>query len=72
MPQFLPALSMLLNLLIGVGAFTFEYAIGFAYFSDGPNVCARCHIMREHLQSWQASNHHGKAVCNIAAAATAK
>ena len=65
MPKFLPiALSILLGLLIGVGVFTFEYANGFAYFSNDPNACAHCHIMREHLQSWQASSHHGKAVCN--------
>ncbi len=57
-------ISVLGGLFLGVGAFTFVYAKGFAYFSNDPNACANCHIMREQLESWQHSSHHGHAVCN--------
>ncbi len=57
-------LCVLLGLLIGIGTYTFDYAKGFAYFSNDPNACANCHIMRDSLDSWQKSPHHGRAVCN--------
>ena len=57
-------LSILLGVLAGVGFFTFHFAQGLSYFSNDPNACANCHIMREHLESWQKSSHHTRAVCN--------
>jgi cytochrome c nitrite reductase small subunit len=57
-------LCALLGVFAGLGAFTFEYAKGSAYFSNDPNACANCHIMRDYLDSWQKSSHHGRAVCN--------
>lgn len=57
-------LAMLIGTMAGLGAFTFHYASGLAYFSNDPNACANCHIMREYLDSWQKSPHHGRAVCN--------
>jgi cytochrome c nitrite reductase small subunit len=57
-------LSVLVGLLVGVGFFTFHFAQGLAYFSNDPNACANCHIMRDHLDSWQKSSHHARAVCN--------
>jgi cytochrome c nitrite reductase small subunit len=50
--------------MFGVGAYTFHFADGLAYFSNDPNACANCHIMRDHLDSWQKSSHHARAVCN--------
>lgn len=58
------ALSGLIGLLVGLGAYTFQFAQGLSYFSNDPNACANCHIMREHLASWQKSSHHTRAVCN--------
>ncbi|MBK5293479.1 MAG: cytochrome c nitrite reductase small subunit [Acidobacteriia bacterium] len=52
------------GLLLGLGAYTFQFAKGLAYLSNDPNACANCHIMNEHLASWQKSSHHGQAVCN--------
>ena len=57
-------LSVLCGVLLGVGAYTFRFAEGLAYFSNDPNACANCHIMRDYLDSWQKSAHHGRAVCN--------
>ena len=57
-------LSILVGMLLGVGVFTFLFAQGYAYFSNDPVICANCHIMREHLESWQKSSHHARAVCN--------
>jgi cytochrome c nitrite reductase small subunit len=56
--------SLLTGVLLGVGFFTFHFAEGLAYFSNNPNACANCHIMREYLDSWQKSSHHARAVCN--------
>jgi cytochrome c nitrite reductase small subunit len=60
MPRLPVIIAVLLGMLLGVGAFTFQYAKGLAYFSNDPNACANCHIMREQLESWQKSSHHGK------------
>ena len=57
-------LSALAGVLIGVGGYTFRYAEGLSYLSNDPNACANCHVMREFLDSWQKSSHHGRAVCN--------
>ncbi len=51
------------GLLLGLGAFTFHYAEGFAYFSKDPRACMNCHIMKPQFDSWQKSSHHGAAVC---------
>ena len=53
-----------LGIALGLGMFTFQFAKGFAYLSNDPNQCANCHIMRDQLESWQKSSHHGRAVCN--------
>ena len=57
-------LSVLTGVMLGTGAYTFRYAEGLSYFSNDPNACANCHIMRDYLDSWQKSSHHGRAVCN--------
>jgi len=44
--------------------YTFHFAQGLSYFSNDPNACANCHVMREYLDSWQKSSHHASAVCN--------
>ena len=57
-------LSILVGAMAGLGVYTFIYAQGYSYFSNDPEACANCHIMREHLESWQKSSHHTRAVCN--------
>jgi len=57
-------LSALAGALLGLGAFTFVYAKGYSYFSNRPEACANCHVMREQLDSWQRGPHHAAAVCN--------
>ena len=57
-------LSVLVGAMAGVGFYTFVYAHGYAYMSNDPNASANCHIMREHLESWQKSSHNARAVCN--------
>ena len=56
--------AILVGVLFGLGSFTFRYAEGFSYFSNDPNACANCHVMREFLESWLKSPHHGRATCN--------
>lgn len=57
-------LTILFGILVGLGAYTFRFAEGLAYFSNRPAACANCHIMRDHLDSWQKSSHHARATCN--------
>ena len=53
-----------MGVLIGVGTFTFGYGGGASYLSNNPESCVNCHVMQEHMDSWQASSHHHVAVCN--------
>src|SRR5688500_20333424 len=52
------------GLLLGLGAYTFQFAKCLAYLSNRPEACANCHIMNDHLDSWLKSSHHTRAVCN--------
>ena len=62
---FLPvAIAVVLGMLGGVGAFTFGYGQGYSYMLDDPKVCANCHVMQDHFDSWQASSHAHVATCN--------
>lgn len=56
--------TMLLGVLVGLGAFTFGYGKGGSYLSNNPQSCVNCHVMQDHLDSWQHSSHHHVAVCN--------
>jgi cytochrome c nitrite reductase small subunit len=49
--------------MVGLGAFTFNYAEGLSYFSTDPKACANCHVMNEQYDSWQKASHHGVAKC---------
>lgn len=57
-------LAILVGVTIGLGFYTFHFAEGLAYFSNRPEACANCHIMRDHLDSWYKSSHHTRATCN--------
>ncbi len=57
-------LLLLSAVLLGIGTFTFGYGKGASYLSNDPNSCANCHVMQEHLHSWQKSSHHHVATCN--------
>ena len=55
--------ALVLGLMLGLGAFTFDYAEGLSYFSTDPKACANCHIMNEQYDSWQLASHHTVARC---------
>lgn len=57
-------LCAMFGVMLGAGYYTWTYAEGGSYFSNDPKACANCHIMREHLNSWQKSSHHSRATCN--------
>jgi len=57
-------LSALVGVMMGLGVYTFHFAEGLSYFTNDPNACANCHIMRDYLDSWQKSSHHAQAACN--------
>ena len=59
----LAGLALMLGVLVGLGAFTFVYAEGFSYFSNDPNACMNCHIMREQFDGWSHSSHKAEATC---------
>ncbi len=62
---FLPlAIAVVLGMLGGVGAFTFGYGKGYSYMFNDPAVCANCHVMQDHYDTWQASSHAHVATCN--------
>jgi len=57
-------LSMLIGMFSGLGVFTFGYGKGASYLSNNPQACANCHVMNDHLASWEKSSHHSVATCN--------
>jgi len=58
------ATTALLGIAVGVGAFTLGYADGLSYLRDDPAVCANCHVMQAHYDSWLQSSHENVASCN--------
>jgi cytochrome c nitrite reductase small subunit len=56
-------LAVLLGIVVGVGAYTFDYGEGLSYFSTDPKACVNCHIMNDQYVSWQKAGHHQSAVC---------
>lgn len=52
------------GVVLGMAAFTFNYAEGLSYLSDDPAACVNCHIMREQYDGWRKSTHHATATCN--------
>ncbi len=62
--KFLIALAILIGIGAGIGIFTFQYAEGFSYLSNEPEICANCHIMNDQYDSWRKGPHHSAAVCN--------
>lgn len=57
-------LVVAIGIPIGLGVFTFAYAKGTSYFSDNPETCNNCHVMRDQFEAWQRSSHSRVAVCN--------
>lgn len=55
---------VLVGVVLGLGGYTFWYGEGLSYFSNNPRSCANCHIMNDHLDSWQQASHHAFATCN--------
>ncbi len=58
------AVVVLIGMFIGLGTFTFDYAEGLAYFSDDPEACLNCHVMRPQFEGWNHSSHKNVATCN--------
>jgi cytochrome c nitrite reductase small subunit len=54
----------LTGIILGLGLFTFQYAKGASYFSNDPESCMNCHIMRDQFEAWQHSSHARVATCN--------
>jgi cytochrome c nitrite reductase small subunit len=54
----------LLGGIVGMGGFTFSYAEGLSYFSNDPQACVNCHVMRDVYDGWNHSSHKAVAVCN--------
>jgi cytochrome c nitrite reductase small subunit len=57
-------LAIVFGVLVGLSLFTFVYAEGFSYFSNDPNACMNCHIMRDQFDGWSHSTHKAVAACN--------
>ncbi len=58
------ALGILLGIALGVGSYTFIYARGYSYFSNNPEACTNCHVMKEYYNGWEKGSHHAAAKCN--------
>jgi cytochrome c nitrite reductase small subunit len=50
--------------IIGLGGYTFSYAEGLSYFSDNPETCINCHVMRDVYDGWNHGSHKAVATCN--------
>jgi cytochrome c nitrite reductase small subunit len=57
------AITILLGVPAGVGAFTFVYAKGFSYLSSDPRACVNCHVMQPQYDAWLTSGHRHTATC---------
>ncbi|MCL4875761.1 MAG: cytochrome c nitrite reductase small subunit [Anaerolineae bacterium] len=73
MPGFLTRLQLrtwilllagIFGILVGLGAYTVNYAEGLSYLSNDPEACVNCHVMREQYESWNHSSHQEVATCN--------
>ena len=56
-------LAAIIGIVLGIGGFTFYYGEGHSYFSENPEACMNCHIMKPQFDSWQKSSHHAFATC---------
>lgn len=56
--------AVLAGVLLGAGAFTFQYASALSYLGNDPATCAQCHIMNDQFDSWRKGPHHAVATCN--------
>jgi cytochrome c nitrite reductase small subunit len=63
-PRVLGVTALLLGILFGLGAYTFNYAEGTSYFSNDPGSCVNCHVMRTQFDGWNRSSHKAVATCN--------
>lgn len=57
-------LVVVFGILVGTMFFTFGYARGTSYFSDNPETCVNCHVMRDQFEGWRHSSHARVATCN--------
>ena len=57
-------IAICVELLVGIGGYTFIYARGYSYLTDDAAACANCHVMRDHFNAWTRSSHANVAVCN--------
>jgi cytochrome c nitrite reductase small subunit len=55
--------AALAGIVLGLGAYTFQYAEGLSYFSTDPRACVNCHVMNDAYDSWQKASHHAVATC---------
>lgn len=60
----LPAVAAAAGLAVGLGAYTFVAARGYAYLTNDPAACANCHVMGDHFAAWEKSTHRAVAGCN--------
>jgi len=57
-------IGAMFGVVVGLGGFTFIYAKGGSYLGNDPAACANCHVMGNHLKSWERSSHRLVATCN--------
>lgn len=63
-PGFILILVGVLCIVAGLAMFTFVRAEGYSYFSDDPDACMNCHVMRDQYDAWGHSSHARVATCN--------
>lgn len=63
-PNFVFVIGAALCFVLGLGVFTFARAEGHSYFSDDPDSCMNCHVMRDQYDAWHHSSHARVATCN--------
>ena len=56
--------AAVLGVFCGLSVFTLGYGEGAAYLQNDPAVCANCHVMQWHYDSWLQSSHRDVATCN--------
>jgi cytochrome c nitrite reductase small subunit len=56
--------GLVFGVLLGLCAYTFIYAKGYAYLTNDPAACTNCHVMQAQYDGWVKSSHRHAATCN--------
>jgi cytochrome c nitrite reductase small subunit len=58
------AVTIIMGVLVGLGAYVIYISNAASYLSDNPTTCVNCHVMNPQYATWFHSSHRERATCN--------